>query len=337
MLTSKRLVVSLVIASLILVKTNRAVSEENKFNWEATCDQVKDAAIPPSDKPAPGEAKSLQGCSSEDLYYGITRLADPEKARLCAYVEFDQGDEKVFGGSSMLMTIYANGRGGKRNFDLALKFACRLDGAPAEMKGRIENLIAKKKANWKGSNFSLCDDITSGFMQGHCEAHHERFKAAERKRKTEELMAKWTETDRKAFDHLRKVADKYFDLRSDAEVEQSGTARAAFSIEEHRSLEDGFLALIESLESDKLTVYSEKEFKQADAKLNAVYQKIQKTPDFEYGTVTREGIKKTQRAWIAYRDAWVSFATGKYDRVTPESIKTRLSQTRTKMLAAFLD
>jgi len=325
------------IGLLVLLKPYNSSAEEMKFNWEAVCAQVKDLAIPPSDKPSAGEAKSLEGCSSEDLYYSISRAADPEKARLCAYIEFDQGDEKVFGGSSMLMTIYANGRGGKRNFDLALKFACRLDGAPAEMEGRIENLIEKKKANWKGSDFSLCNDITSGFMQGHCEAHHERFKAAERKRKAAELMAKWNEADRKAFDRLRKAADKYFDLRSDEEVEQSGTARAAFSIEEHRSLEEGFLALIESLEIGKLTVYSEKEFKQADAKLNAVYQKIQKTPDFEYGTVTKEGIKKTQRAWIAYRDAWVSFATGKYNRVTPESIKTRLSQTRTKMLAAFLE
>jgi hypothetical protein len=337
MFMSKQLATGLILVALILAAASRATAEEKEFDWKAACAQVKDIAVPAGDRPSPEEAKSLKDCSSEDLYYGITRPADPEKARKCAYVELDQGDEKVFGGSSMLMTIYANGRGANRNFDLAIKFACSLEGAPAEMEGRIENLTGKKKTGWKGNNFSLCDDITSGFMEGHCEAHRERFKEAERKRKTEALIANWSGADRKAFERLRKAADAYFGLRSDAEVDLSGTGRGAFEIEERRSLENDFLALIESLERGKFLFSSKKQLAQADGKLNAVYQRIQKNPDFAYGTVTREGIKKTQRAWIAYRDAWVAFAAGKYTAVSPESIKTRLTQKRTKMLTEFVN
>lgn len=325
------------IAAFVLVMNGWAIAGEKEFDWKAACDRVKDTVIPTADRPSSEEAKALKDCSSEDLYYGITQKADPVKARKCAYVELDMGDEKVFGGSSLLMTIYANGRGAGRNYDLAIKFACGLEGAPAEMEGRIENLTGKKKTGWKGDTFGLCDDITSGFMEGHCEAHRERFKEAERKRKTEGLMATWSDDDRKAFENLRKAADAFFDLRTDNEVDLSGTGRAAFEIEERRALENDFLSMIESLEEGKAPVSSKEQFAQTDAKLNAVYKKIQKTPELQYGTVTKDGIRKTQRAWIAYRDAWVVFSGGKYRGVTPESIKTRLTRKRTKMLTEFVE
>ncbi len=326
------------VVALFFAAADRATAGQEDFNWKAACELVKDVAAPASDRPSTKEAKALQGCSSEDMYYGITMPADPEKARKCAYVEWDRGDELVFGGSSILMTIYANGRGAKRNYDLAIKFACGLDGAPAEMEGRVGNLFRKKMTGWKGTDFSLCDDITSGYMEGHCEAHQERFKEAARKRKAQGLMATWSEPDRKAFEKVRKAADDFFDLRSDAEVDLSGTGRSAFEIEERRSLEDDFLSMIELLEGGNFPVFSDRQFEQqADRKLNAVYKKIEKSSDFEYGTVTREGIKKTQRAWIVYRDAWVAFASAKYKRVAPESIKTHLTRKRTIMLTELLN
>jgi hypothetical protein len=41
----------------------------------------------------------------------------------------------------LLTMIYANGKGAARNFDLALKFACEVDGAPAENGYRLEHLL----------------------------------------------------------------------------------------------------------------------------------------------------------------------------------------------------
>lgn len=328
--------VLLSVVALVFIGIDRAEAGRNGFDWEAVCNQVKDAAVPTQDRPSPEEAKALHNCSSEDIYYGITRPADPEKARKCAYVELEQGDENVFGGSSMLMTIYANGRGAKRNYDLALKFACTQDGAPAEMEGRIKNLTMKKRTGWNGDTFSLCDDITSGFMMGHCEAHRERFKQVERERKIQGLMAKWSEADRTAYENLRKTADAFFNLRVDNEVDLSGTGRSAFMIEERRSLENDFLAVVALLEGGKFPVFSQTQFAQADGALNSVYKKIQKAPEFHYGTVAREGIKQTQRAWIVYRDAWVVFISGKQYGVAPESIKTHLTRMRTRMLNEFV-
>lgn len=64
------------------------------------------------------------------------------------------------------------------------------------------------------------------------------------------------------------------------------------------------------------------EFAKADAKLNMLYQKIQDTHGSQgWGTVTKDGIRKTQRAWLHYRDAWVDFAKIKFPSFAPESLK----------------
>ncbi len=108
--------------------------------WRADCDRVKETALPPGDQPDADTRRALAGCQSEDLYYGIGQPADPSRARLCAYLERSTGDAPVFGGSAILMTIYATGIGARRNPDLAIRFACALEGAPAEMEGRIAHL-----------------------------------------------------------------------------------------------------------------------------------------------------------------------------------------------------
>lgn len=309
-------------------------------DWYLTCEQFKDLPVPAADQPSPQDRRALQGCSSEALYYGIEQAAAPENARKCAYLEREQGDDKVFGGSAMLMTIYANGRGAERNYELAIKFACALENgaAPAEMEGRIDNLITKKEAHWNGDDFSLCDDITSGYMMGMCEAHWDQLKAQERQEKAQALMAGWSTAERKAFEEkVRKAADAFFELRTDNEVDQSGTGRVAFYIAERRSLEEKLLKMLELLEQERFFVFSARQFQQADNELNTVYKKIHRIKNFNdgYGTITQDGIRQTQRAWIVYRDARVDFATLKY-KVTPESMKTHLTQERTEMLKDFL-
>ena len=96
--------------------------------------------------------------------YGIKGPKNPVRARQCAYLERqapDNGWPNLFAGTGMLMTIYANGTGARRNFDIAMKFACELGGAPAEEEGWLAHL-QKLKSEWQGQDFSPCDDITSG-------------------------------------------------------------------------------------------------------------------------------------------------------------------------------
>jgi uncharacterized protein YecT (DUF1311 family) len=57
----------------------------------------------------------------------------------------------------------------------------------------------------------------------------------------------------------------------------------------------------------------------------------------EWGTVTKEGIKSTQRKWIRYRDAWVVFGGVRCPEITDTSWKTLITRERIAQLQDFVD
>ena len=305
--------------------------------WRDDCDRVKATALPAGDLPDSAAKQTLSGCQSEDLYYGIGQPSDPQKARLCAYLERSAGDTPVFGGSAILMTIYATGIGARRNPDLAIRFACALEGAPAEMEGRIAHLQKLKTRAGKKIAFDLCDDITSGYMMGACAGHAQKIEEAKRTARYRAKLAGWTAPERAAFEKLRHAARVFFTARSSNEVDLSGTARAEFEIEEDERLEESFAAFLDKLERDAVPPAPESELAQTDQRLNAVYQQVMKGPKSpDFGTVTTPDIHKTERTWPAYRDAWTDFASVKFPRSDPRGIKTWLTRERAEMLEEFV-
>ena len=105
---------------------------------KAICRGVLHRDPPAADRPDARTAASLKDCDSEKLYYGIGMKADPVRARQCAFLEMaKEPDEGIFAGRTMLMTIYANGVGAKRDLDVATHLACGLEGAPAAAAMRI--------------------------------------------------------------------------------------------------------------------------------------------------------------------------------------------------------
>ncbi|OPY62729.1 MAG: hypothetical protein A4E62_02979 [Syntrophorhabdus sp. PtaU1.Bin002] len=316
----------------------RALENQPQKSWEKICERVINVPFPSGDRPSSKDAKTLNKCSSYDLYYGFGQPANPEKARLCAYDEMDKARvDGPFDGEAMLMTIYANGVGAKRNFDLAIKLACKIGGAPAEIEGRVKHLEELKEQNWQGTGFSLCDDITSGYMAGFCADHVNKFASRGREKQLDKIQSKWTGAEKREYAILRRAATQYFDIHAENEVDQSGTARAALSIDDTSSQEKAFIKTLEMLEQGRLPNYSHQQLRDADSRLNSVYQKIQKTSEPPSGTVTKESIRTTQRGWLKYRDAWVRFCEKKYSGCSSDSIKTHLTLKRIKELEAFLN
>ena len=209
---------------------------------------MKETALAAGDLPDGAAKQALAGCQSEDLYYGIGQPSDPQKARLCAYLERSAGDTPVFGGSAILMTIYATGIGARRNPDLAIRFACALEGAPAEMEGRIAHLQKLKASARK-------EDRVRSVRRHHQRLHDGGLRGARpedrRGKRTARYRAKlagWTAPERAAFAKLRQAARAFFTARSSNEVDLSGTARAEFEIEEDERLEESFAAFLDKLE-----------------------------------------------------------------------------------------
>lgn len=285
---------------------------------KAICRRLRGLKPAASDRPDAATAAALgKSCNAEALYYGIGMPADPVKARQCAFIEEDAGkaspyDAGRFGGTAMLMTIYANGAGAARDLDLATALACQVEGAAAEFDGRVKHLQKLKAEHWSGHDFSFCDDASSGFVGGLCAAHAAAIADVQRSNRLAQLTSAWPTADKSAFAKLRATEQTYVEASGGNEVDLSGTLRSAFVIEHEQKLEDDFARLLTALEAGKTPSTSASDFRAADAELNAVYRRLMSAKDPIFGTVTKSGVRKAQVAWLAYRNAWVQFAAAKY-------------------------
>src|ERR1700709_2476803 len=107
------------------------------------------------------------------------------------------------------MMLYANGFGTVQNIDLAIALACKNWHAPMERDGRVAHLNGLRTITG-GDPFDLCDDITSGFMEGAGAGRAEERAAVERERELAKLTARWPVADLDAFRRLRSFADAFW-------------------------------------------------------------------------------------------------------------------------------
>lgn len=296
------------------------------------CAAVKDAQLPEGDRPSAAEAKALVNCSSVDAYFGFGQPADPAKARKCAYVEIDRGSKDILGGKAMLMTIYADAKGVPRNFDIALNLACTIGGAPGDAAGRIRELDRLKKSNWTGDNFGICSHSSGHDLYQQCVILQERFDTIERDQKLDELSARWSAPEKKAFHTFREEAEKFFLVQAANGVDLEGT----FEIQEQIFQRNNLLSALEQFERGELPRYSEEEFHRAEAAEKETYERTQSSSTSRWGTVTPESVRKSEEAWRRYCSGWIAFGKRKYPTVNEASWKAWLDQDRTVALHRFL-
>ena len=332
---------TLALGSALLFLPSEICSQQADVDGRQECAKLSSTEDPPADLPSPEERPELAACSSYDLYFGFGAPADSVKARKCAFIERERGQKRpelVFGGAGLLAMIYANGKGVPRSFDLALKFACKVDGAPAENARRIAHLLQLQQENWAGENFNLCDDATSGFMQGWCAKLREDLVQVKRAKKLDAMTQTWTPKEQRAFKELQSAANAFFESSAGNEVDLSGTGRAAFQIEARACLRDAFLEALNRFERGQFPKYKPGDPEKADTQLDSLYKRIQSAPDkpIEFTTVTPEGILTAQTAWLRYREAWIEFGKLKYPGVPPEIWRAWLTQERVKMLQVWV-
>lgn len=229
------------------------LSSDAEFAFSrAICAHVLDAEPPAADLPTVAERKALKDCDSEALYFGIGMPADPAKARRCAAIERlsggDLGDGGIhlLDGAGMLMTVYANGRGATRNFDVAIHMACQLDDAPAAMDFRIKHLAELQRKHWTGSDFNGCDDITSGESGGVCAEFQAKLARQVRAARIARLGQRWTVVQRALFDRAYTRFADYAGTAHDMDCFQ-GTAHAQCQIGGQEDDTERFLKRVELL------------------------------------------------------------------------------------------
>lgn len=322
-------------------KANDEITRDPQFNAsKAICAKVISARAPRADLPTAAQAAALKGCDAEALYYGEHAPADPVKARLCAFAQAGgdgEGDsDEVFSGRTVLMMLYANGMGARRNLDLAIHYACNIEGAPMESDGRV-NHLAELRAKGPGKEpFDFCNDITSGLAQGYCASRDQTIADARRQGRIDDLGERVLPAARDAFAALRKAAYAFADARSGAETDMSGTARAAMAIDAEEETRDQFVDLLTRFLDGKVPPGTPVQAKAADAALNAMWKRVSAKGEQvqEFGTVTLTEVRGSQRAWLKYRDAFAAFA--KVQGKPADGIVAAVTTARTAQLKELL-
>jgi uncharacterized protein YecT (DUF1311 family) len=273
------------------------------------------------------------GCKPITKYYDALWSAKPdwEEVHRCAAAARN---------APVLMMLYANGYGVPRDYDRAIEHACAFDAAPAETAARVEHLL-RMKGGEATKPFDLCDDITSGMMGGFCASIAEDRRGRGRNGAFAAVEATLAPAQRPLFAALRRAGATYAEHVGRDENDLSGTARAQISIDATAQVMDELEADLKAAQSGQFPSGDAKTFAAADAALNDVYRKVMALPADDQGrlrmtTVTKAGIRTTQRAWLAYRDAWTKFATARYPSVPADAWKTRLTERRTALLRGWL-
>ena len=298
---------------------------------KAICRALGAPVAPPGDMPTPAQRAALSDCRSEPPYYGEGRTVDYNDARLCAFVEAEGGDDRTFGGSTILMQIYANGLGVPRNLDLATAYACQLQGAPAESDGRVLHLQALKA---KVEPFDYCKDVTSGWAASECEARASTMASFTRDARVAALETQLPKSSRASYDRLRKALEAFIEVHADGEVDQMGSGRAGFVIEEQDAVRDQFVIDLARSLTGKWPVASAAAARDAEAHLNASYRKTLAWAGSSgnMSTIRPDAIRKAQRAWLVYRDAFVRFAVAAFPHASRDAVLARLTNLRNAQL-----
>jgi hypothetical protein len=165
----KSLITALVIAGLLPFV---APAQDSDPVCRDLFDRVE---VPAADEPSPEQAKRLDGCDSERLYYGKRSPESLRQARHCAFIEREGYDLPTVSGSAVLMMLYANGLGVERNIELAQLFNCEVGGSVDEIQARRRLLEAFAKAEGP-PEFDVCAGATGGFMKEICDGKTARLR-----------------------------------------------------------------------------------------------------------------------------------------------------------------
>jgi uncharacterized protein YecT (DUF1311 family) len=318
----------------------QASVQRRESDWKRVCLQ---AAAAPLAQPSPARAETgsdLQHCDSTALYYGFDQPADWNAARSCAYYQRShprQSPGDPFYGPGVLTMLYANARGVPRDYELAIRFACENSwAADAEMELRIGHLEQLRDARAQVASFDLCDDGTSGLMEGACESVRQRLSDVKRRQELDRIAAGWPPRVKEAFQSLRAAEDAFVAARTGKEVDLSGTGRAAFSLEEEGRLRDQFLINLRRFARGDVPHASPADYQSADHSLNEAYQHLRQAPEsFWQGTIKPAGIRDTEVAWLKLREEWVEFARLAYPRLSADTVRTQITRLRLHQLIAM--
>ncbi len=259
----------------------------------------------------------------------------------------DEGDRYAFDTHATdLAELYANGWGVKRNPKLAIALVCHGSFVPAELEGMVEALHATRNQQALARPFTFCDHVTSSINTGNCDTQVAQASEKQREKAYEALASRWTDAQRAALAQLRRAGDAFFTRHAVAEQDMTGTLRVSIATEAEEALRDALLEAVRDVESGKWPgatgatgatgAKAAKAAARAERELQGVYGRLMKLEEILAGTVAKEGVRATQKLWLAYRDAWARFGAAVRPSVPEKVWRTWVTEKRTRQLKQLL-
>jgi hypothetical protein len=318
-------------AGIVFLFAAQLYAQNNRGENDASCALAAKLPNPPADLPPAGTAS----CDAWALYYGEDQATDVKRARYCAYLNLNADDtlEDSIQAPAVLTMIYAGGEGVAPNLHLAIKFACQIKGGWDDGAELVNILEAELKRGASRMDLDVCDNPTGRQMNYACllrdQARVENDVAVAEKR----FNSGSNQAEREAFQNLLKVRQGFLDAHGSEEP--SGTVGMS---QEHMSedidTERNWARLLNDLADGKVPHYTQADFKSADASLNYQYKDTRaRTADCGgLGCISSDRVLQAERAWLVYREAWVSYGKLRWPHIPPDSWRTLLTIERTKML-----
>jgi uncharacterized protein YecT (DUF1311 family) len=149
------------------------------------------------------------------------------------------------------------------------------------------------------------------------------------------LTRGWNGKEQLGLELASKAVHYFAQHRVDYETDAGGNATRSLQLDVQAAELDQFAADILDAEGGKAPQFSEGEFASLEEKMNAVYRQfmLNRPASTSYlGTIRKTGVEKTQRAWLAYRDAMELFGSIRHPQVSGAGWRAQLTARRLKQL-----
>ena len=332
---------SLIYLWLILLGFSSVYAQSNP-----KCDALPHIAVPEQDRPTSDEARIVgavtpavaaadrekglfgarTGCYALGLYYSESPRHF-ENARLCVLSELGlfsktdapagpSGDIGVDGADALtLAMIYANGEGVTRNLPLARQFVCQ-DGDEVAIPSNDEMLDTFDNAVKNSGRFDACAVGDFGRRFSYlCLGLQDNQASAQTSNMEKAILASLSPSLKAPFTALRIAQNKFQEaylilLGLGCE---GGTGCGPIMEDHELTVARSWLAALKAIQagSPPCSGVSASEFVKLDAEINQRYQQMLKDDAGQTAYLSGASIassdRDADRAWLAYRDAWVRF------------------------------
>ena len=190
----------------------------------------------------------------------------------------------------------------KHDFGAAIHVLCTDDDnmADAEVWGMLDHVL-KMERGITDEPLDFCDHATSTYGGMICAGRRDDEERPLLRTRYDAVRKK----SGKALDPLRAAADAFIeaDAHWENETMRGGTIYSYVGTLTELDRETKFIDLLEKYSGRRAPAASEEGFRRVDAELNAAYRARQTDIEDE----ERSNLRAAQRAWIAYRDAWIGY------------------------------